>query len=191
MSEHRIFDTNHSYNNLPNQHPTHLLIWDAPNIDMGLGAILGGRGRELFPVEILLVPGLGVLGAFHGLPQLLVPMGEALLRGLQATAAPFQFGIRRRRRGLRPARRRPGPRGLLLGPLRRPAGLAGLPFRGRSLLLGLPCLSGGGLRRLLKRPGPSVLAVDQREDLEVAGRLSGPALHPMGAVHVAVAGDRA
>ena len=43
MSEHSIFDTNHSYNNLPNQHPTHLLVWDAPNIDMGLGAILGGR----------------------------------------------------------------------------------------------------------------------------------------------------
>lgn len=32
-----------SYGTQPEQTPVHLLVWDAPNIDMGLGSLLGGR----------------------------------------------------------------------------------------------------------------------------------------------------
>ena len=33
----------HHYSESPETTPTLLLVWDAPNIDMGLGAILGSR----------------------------------------------------------------------------------------------------------------------------------------------------
>lgn len=32
-----------SYTGQPEQDPVYLLVWDAPNIDMGLGSLLGGR----------------------------------------------------------------------------------------------------------------------------------------------------
>ncbi|AHW65437.1 NYN domain-containing protein [Corynebacterium glyciniphilum] len=32
-----------SYSGQPEQSPVYLLVWDAPNIDMGLGSLLGGR----------------------------------------------------------------------------------------------------------------------------------------------------
>lgn len=32
-----------SYSGQPEQNPVYLLVWDAPNIDMGLGSLLGGR----------------------------------------------------------------------------------------------------------------------------------------------------
>ena len=35
-------NTSASYNTTET-HPTALLVWDAPNLDMGLGAILGSR----------------------------------------------------------------------------------------------------------------------------------------------------
>ncbi|NLZ57268.1 MAG: NYN domain-containing protein, partial [Corynebacterium sp.] len=39
-----LHDTVHSYTHTDQSGPENLLlVWDAPNLDMGLGAILGGR----------------------------------------------------------------------------------------------------------------------------------------------------
>ncbi|MBY0795175.1 NYN domain-containing protein [Corynebacterium parakroppenstedtii] len=38
----------HSYSAVPDETPSALLIWDAPNIDMGLGSILGGRPSSAY-----------------------------------------------------------------------------------------------------------------------------------------------
>ena len=43
---------------------SYLLVWDAPNLDMGLGAILGGRrGALAVLVFLALVPGAFAYGA--------------------------------------------------------------------------------------------------------------------------------
>ena len=39
-----LHESTHHYGNRENPGPDNLLlVWDAPNLDMGLGAILGGR----------------------------------------------------------------------------------------------------------------------------------------------------
>ncbi|WP_395170241.1 NYN domain-containing protein [Corynebacterium kroppenstedtii] len=71
----------HSYSTVPDVTPSALLIWDAPNIDMGLGSIIGGR------------PGSSYRPRFDALGQWLIretdKLGAARAENIEPEATVF------------------------------------------------------------------------------------------------------